>query len=671
MQSGIARASARRHAQAMRLPFRPARVAGLALAGLLAPWLRAADLPKPWPVPAALQNPWPTAWEEAYQARVRHVLEAWRGRKSGGTTFGESEKALYPAAMLAFLNGRTEEALKALQEEDNQARTDHAHTLGIDYYWCFTLKGQVRKYFYFGPHLDPDYRRRMFEAARIWTEEDPLRRPHPRHGKGDPGRGVWGPENKGSWVDVRNTDNLRAMRDIGVYLLAEETGNEATRRVYRQRLTEYVQTLHHIGMSEWDSPNYHNHALATYLNLHDFARDPEVKGLAKAALDWLCAAAALKYRHGAIGGPNARDYGGRRVFDQGASHALWLYFGDTPQPSPDPERDLVHHLTSSYRPPRAVVELARKRVAAPVELLATHPPYRNWKPGEATVPEYFETQFLGRTFQLGTCTSVSTGGLWNINAFTLVADHAGRGADMVYANTGTAVGHSWKRPGDQVAQYRQLALWLRPARPASPFQFQLPSTARTEVRDGVWFVQLERTWLAVRPMGLGPFRALSWADLAEPPKGKETERRLPREAATETIWAAETTGARYAGFALEVGEEPGSSYVEFRDAVLRRGRLDAARLEQGMARLTGVDGSTLELRHQAGTELPGVARNGVEVDWPTWRDPYGAGSVGEPPLRQAWLGGELQVSAGGWEFRSRVGTDGRAVFSERRQAGGE
>jgi hypothetical protein len=190
------------------------------------------------------------------------VLNFWAKKKLGGTTFGESEKALYPAAMFAFLTGQRNAGVKALQEEDNQAKTDHAHTHGIDLYWCFTLKAQVRKYFYFGRWLDPAYRERMREAAQIRTEQDPLRQPHPVYGKGDPSKGVWGPENKGSWVDVRYTDNLRAMRDTSAYLFAEETGNEATRQLYQQRIAEYVQTLHHIGMSEWDSPNYHSHALS-------------------------------------------------------------------------------------------------------------------------------------------------------------------------------------------------------------------------------------------------------------------------------------------------------------------------------------------------------------------------------------------------------------------------
>lgn len=613
---------------------------------------------------AADSAPWPAEWEREYQQRVRHVLDVWKTKKHGGTTFGESEKALYPSAMFLLLNGRTNEALKSLQEEDNQAKVDHAHTLGIDFYWCFTLKGQVRKYFYFGHALDPTYRQRMFDAAKIWTEQDPLRREHPRHGRGDPTKGAWGPENKGSWVDVRNTDNLRAMRDVAVYLFAEETGNEPTRQLYKRKLAEYVQTLHHVGMSEWDSPNYHNHGLSTYINLHDFARDPEMKALAKAALDWMFAVAALKYRHGGMGGPNSRDYGGHAVFEQGASHVLWLYFGGTPQPSPDPERDLVHHITSGYRPPRAVVELARKNFAKPVELLATHPPYKNWKPGDTTAPEFFETQFIGETFQLGTCTSSSTGGLWNINAFTLVADNSRRGVDFFYANTESATGHSWKRPGDQVAQFRNAALWLRPAKTAKEFHFQLPRTAKTEFTDGVWFVALEKTWLALRPIALTEPKEKPWAELAAPPKGNEPAK-LPRGADTERIFTATTTGDSYAGFALEVGEAPRGSFDEFKRAVLAKSRVDVAQLKDGAVSLTASDGARLKLTHHAKNELPIVERNGEPVDWSKWRTCYSAGSVGTAPIHQSWLGGELRVSAGGWAFVSRVAADGKAMFTEK------
>src|SRR5204863_2801232 len=139
------------------------------------------------------------------------------------------------------------------------------------------------------------YKKRMFDAAKIWTDQEPLRRTHPVYGKGDPKKGVWGPENKGSWVDVRDTDSLRAMRDTTVYLLAEVTGNEATRQLYKKKILSYVLMLYNVGMREWDSSNYHAHMLSPYHNLFDFAKDPEVKLLAKAALDWLYTAGALKY----------------------------------------------------------------------------------------------------------------------------------------------------------------------------------------------------------------------------------------------------------------------------------------------------------------------------------------------------------------------------------------
>ncbi|MBW3622389.1 MAG: hypothetical protein KY468_03155, partial [Armatimonadetes bacterium] len=274
----------------------------------------------PWPVSPDGRNPWTPEMERGYRERARHALEQWKDRKPRGGTYGENEKNYYPTALFAYLTGDRPAALKALQEEDNAARTDHAHTAGIDFFWAFTLKGQVRKYFLLGDALDPAYRKRMFEGAKAWTKTDPTTTPHPLYGTGKPSKSEnWSPEIKGYRVDRRNTDNLRAMRDTSVYLFAEETGNEATRKLYEQKIREYVQTLYHIGMSEWDSPNYHGHAIATYHNLYDFAKDPEVKALAKAALDWLYAAGAFKYYRGGFNGPNARDYGGHLPFGSNAS----------------------------------------------------------------------------------------------------------------------------------------------------------------------------------------------------------------------------------------------------------------------------------------------------------------------------------------------------------------
>ncbi|MFW5840818.1 MAG: hypothetical protein ACOCZE_09575, partial [Planctomycetota bacterium] len=259
---------------------------------------------KPIDVPAEANNPWPQAWQDAFARRVDRTIRHYEDIRPKGNTWGENEKAAYPQTMFALLVGRhTDQAVKVLQADDYQ-KDDHRHTNFVDFYWCFTLKGQMRKFFYFGHLLDDEYRAKFLEGAKTWTEQDPYRRPHPVHGKGDRTKGGWGPEKMGSWVDIRRTDNLRAMTDSSVYLMAERTGNEQTRQLYKQRLVAYVNMLYNVGMMEWDSSNYLGHTMAPYHNLYDFAEDPEVRLIAKAALDWLYAAGALKYWRGGYGGPN-------------------------------------------------------------------------------------------------------------------------------------------------------------------------------------------------------------------------------------------------------------------------------------------------------------------------------------------------------------------------------
>src|SRR5204863_2968983 len=146
----------------------------------------------PLPVDKQLNNAWPAEWEKGLQDRANATINILGKERMGNSTYGESEKDVYPRAMFHFLAGDREAALRLLQAEDAQAKSDHKHTLGIDYYWCFTLKGQARKFFFFGDYLNPAYKKRMFDAAKIWTDQEPLRRTHPVYGKGDPKKGVWG-----------------------------------------------------------------------------------------------------------------------------------------------------------------------------------------------------------------------------------------------------------------------------------------------------------------------------------------------------------------------------------------------------------------------------------------------------------------------------------------------
>ncbi len=587
----------------------------------------------------ALQNEWPPALEAEFRQRAEQAIAHYAGQEYGNT-HGENEKRSYALAMLDFLAGNRDRALDFLQSEDREAHV-HAHTEGIDFYYAFTLKHQVRKYFLLSPYFDTAYRQRLYRGAQTWTAEDPNERPHPVYGLGDGSGRDWDIRRRGRWVDSRNTDNLRAMREVAIYLLAEETGNEATRQRYQQKLQRYVWALYHIGMGEWDSENYHGHTFAPYLNLYDFARDPEVKALAKAALDWLAIAAAVKYYRGGWAGPVKRDTGQSNVvYGAAAARFFWLYFGDSPQPNPRPERDALHAITSRYRPPLAAVALARRQFERPVEVLATKPLYENWQPGADQQPGYWETQYFGQTYQLGSVASPLADG--DVGPFKLVATQAERGVDFFIANTGEPLRSTGKHPGDQVGQFNNLALWLRPA-DGRPFGFQIPQTTPTEVVDGIWFFRLQDTWLAVRPINLAPYERVPWPD--DPyARGYDQEQAL----------RAAVTGGPYAGFALEVGE-PAShgNYDRFQRQVRRQGALQLDQLAAGRVTLRGSLGDRLTLTHNPHHELPLLERNGQRHDWSQQFALYDS-RPGREPISLGWKTGRLRVVAGGEVFESAV-----------------
>ncbi len=387
-----------------------------------------------------------------------------------GSIAYEYEKNSYPLAMADVLWGQQSAALDFLQQLDSQA----TETEGIDLLSGFTLKGQMRKYFYFGDRLDPAYRQRMWEAMHGFTLTDPLTR------TADPPRKFWArsTDDCDTPVDCRNTDNLRAMRDTSVYLMAEETGNEATRLIYKQHLERYVSTLLDIGMGEWDSPVYHGHTTAAYLNLYDFAEDSEVKQLAKDALDWLYRSAAIKYWRGRWTGPSKRTYG------DNAARFFWLYFGNAPAPDMF-ERDWIYALTSDYLPPEDVVAIAQRRFTKPVELQRTHPHYENWKP-DRYGPAFYETLYIGHGYQLGSLAKGS-GGDWN--GFSLhVADDSG--VDELRVNA------------DQphvIAQYENLLIWYGAASP----EIDTPDSCLGQQVDTATLLSCDQVWMALYPFDQG------------------------------------------------------------------------------------------------------------------------------------------------------------------------
>ena len=581
-------------------------------------------------------NDWTPELEAEFQQRAKQVINHFAKAESYGNLWGENEKKSYPMAMFDFLAGNRQKALDFLQQDDPQTQ-EQAHTDYIDYYFSFTLKGQIRKYFLLGKYLDPVYRQRMYNAAKIWTETDPLQRPHPIHGTGQGTGNDWSITRRGLWVDSRNTDNLRAMRETSVYLMAEETGNEATRQLYKSKIKRYVSALYNIGMGEWDSEVYQGHTFAAYLNLYDFAQDTEVKQWAKMALDWLAMAASVKYYRGGWGGPVKRDYGdGHGVMRSDSARTFWLYFGDTPVANNRPELDSLYLITSGYRPPLAVMELARKNFNKPVEILASKPLYENWKPGNNQSPGYWETQFIGASYQMGSLAGTFPDG--DVAPFKLMAFNQHKGVDFFVANTGKNAVKPGKNPGDEIGQYRNLLIWLRPADQA--FFWQLPKTAKVEKDDNIWFIQLEKTWLALRLINL------SSPEIIEIPNSPYPD---------DNTYQALPTGNNYAGFALEVGEAATQgSYENFKSIFKQKSQVNLTQINQGSLLFKGSQGQSLQFTYNQINLLPMLIRNGQKHDWSKNFALYNSLSRDNSPVSLGWKKGKLTVKAGKYQFSNAL-----------------
>lgn len=611
------------------------------------------------PIEERFLNPWPAELEAEFQRRADAIITAQtRDVKAGVNTYFENEKRSYGYLMAHILGGKTETALNDLQAQDHQHQQWHRETEGIDYYAAFTLKHQMRKYFYFGDLLDPAYRKQMFEGAKKWTAKDPLRRPHYAY---DGPKEGWGPDARNSWVDVRNTENLYLMRVTSVYLMAEETDNEETASRYKQHLLDYTKTLYRIGIGEWDSENYHGHSIAPLLNVYDFAKDTEVKLAAKACLDFFAAAGAVKYWRGGFNGPTKRDYNHAQPFGGSAANALWVWFGEHPTGKTDHwESDEIHQITSAYRPPLAVVNLAKKKFSRPVEIFAAKPAYdATTKYRSESDPEYLETQFIANSYLMGSLTGGTSTDGGDVNGFkTLVWDdddgavalHAVPGSDPRYP------GSPMYKQGvvaaeNRVAQLENIVLWLANDG-QSPWLWVVPDDVKVTEDEGVTFLQCDRTWLAIRPLGGSQIKE----DAAQTKKlAAHQDSRFP----DHKVLSARGDGGSFSGLAIEVGEkESHHSFADFKKAA-KAAEIDAVMLDAGVARYTSADGKELRIQWHDDPLGLGVWRNGQR------RDSRDAALYESSVISAGWGEGALEIDAGGATFRCEVDQDGKAVFDRK------
>lgn len=624
------------------------------------------------------QNTTP-AQELGYWQRAQPVINFYR--PLGGGPFFENEKGWYPHKMFKLLYGIANQIPGDISEAKGALQTNDiyswaGHTDYIDLFPNFTLNGQIPKYFFFGKHagvLDADYMTRMFNAADLWSTIDPNGRPHPEF-KPAQAFQCFTPECINSWVDTRNTDNMKTMRETSVYLFAEETGNTAVMNSYKTKLRDHVAALYYIGQSEWDSEGYLDYSITPFLNLFEYARDPEVKKYAKAALDWIYIGAASRYYRGLYAGPSKRAYGGQNVVFTGQASFLHLMFGQTPTAANKFARQGLWQLVSGYRPPQVAYELAQKGFQQNTEQLNTKPPYATFSPGAADKPETFETMYYGNTYHYGSVVSAGSNG--DVRPFKMVAYNSARGSDVFFVSTTNNNAPAYtKLGGDQMGQYKNLFAWVRPNGNYS-YSFMVPNTAILEQDAGIWFFKYEKTWIAIRPINLN-------FPVANALTGEEVN---------ETNFvAAPTSSSGITGFAMEIGEENISSYADFKTAIKSK-TLDLSQLVTTKTlTLNGTDGSFLKMTYNTANDFPILYRNSATpYDWSNAGN-YGVYHSATPPtsvlnsavasganvtlnvsatdlsrgvISQGWKQGSLSVVTDNWVFNQTMLADGTVTWSE-------
>lgn len=170
-------------------------------------------------------------------------------------------------------------------------------------------------------------------------------------------------------------------------------------------MKRWSSTIYKYGTGEWNSSIYQVYHMAGWFNIFDFAKDEEVRDMARAVLAYYAAETALHHSWGAYGGSEKRGRGASDRHSTSLDYLCWLWFGEDADSVPFTQRgseyiQSMHAITSTYFPPDAIVGLARKSFAVPAS-------YKNSKPSYLfEEPSYVkQTYFIDESFTLGSAVS--------------------------------------------------------------------------------------------------------------------------------------------------------------------------------------------------------------------------------------------------------------------------
>ncbi|MBP0000213.1 MAG: hypothetical protein J7641_14645 [Cyanobacteria bacterium SID2] len=391
----------------------------------------------------------------------------------------------------------------------------------------------------------------------------------------------------------------------------------------RAELSKYLT----IGQGEFHSSIYSGYTIGALLNLYDFAETPQLRKLAKAALDWLAANAALRLSWGTVGGAESRGFD-RATWDSGLSAVAWMWWGTQDreaidriitQMSDKHLRLAIPAATSSYRPPEILRSIAEKTVPLPFQLHASHPAYYSYHEDN----QFWETFYATADYTLGTLVipgrSYRREGTINAQyaTYKLVVRDLDGIENAVVSLGGTyhtpmATGRS---PGDRFLQEKGTVLYQlrlsdrdRRAGVRSRSHLVIPRQYGEPQTSGDWYIwRIENVWLCARP----------WGDrvvLQNPVSEDRSEAMALVAQGGNTAWITDVAS---------VADYP--TFDRLVEALEKNAVVDEAWESQGILSYTNFGGDRLEMTYAPDRPVATARINGVDralQDRPVLDSPY-------------------------------------------------
>lgn len=499
---------------------------------------------------------------------------------------------------------------------------------------------------------------------------------------------VWNRTDSYNAFTSEGTENHNNMSKPSGYLYAQYSlGNpaypQAATRLQEMKawIIYWSKLISEGGHGEWNSSTYNTWSVAGWLNLYDFATDPDVKLCARAVLDMYALEQAVSYQNGVTAGAEMRGNTLASVSSD-SDYLNWLWFDDNPRAvgqlfftrNSNSRISSTYAAVSSYRPPLMVVEIAQKRLGKGTYKIG-YPDYliqnQDFIPAQTYVDPAFTLSsayipyggFTGGDYQVCSFKLVGRVANGDSNATAQVISGSGK-----YYNT---TGGKARQPYDQYAQHKNVLFQLTKVptndsaiymdvlsriagwrsawtpdfrqrfpgdgkpnpvsdlgtRPSNFFRntsyMSWPNAGVSVLQRGqVLFLRMEQVYVAIRTVGRDSVR-------------------LRTESATRGMISDTASYGNICGLVLEArGAAEFNSFTAFQDSILAKTQLDKSHLVRDVLKYRNLAGELIEVEYKSigtftepiydwghGVTAPSINQNLAAWQSAVWPNGVGHGRI--------------------------------------------